>query len=77
MIILRVAMGRGWSKETVNEISTAIVFAKPPTVHEQSQDARMTIHNTKDHISGPGMPETRSDMSIEKRTSKNGIASLA
>ena len=27
MIILRVAMGHGWLKETVNENNTALVFA--------------------------------------------------
>jgi len=32
MIILRVAMGRGLLKETVKEIDTMLVFAKPDTV---------------------------------------------
>jgi hypothetical protein len=37
MIILRVAMGRAWLKETVTEFNTALVFAEPATFHEQSQ----------------------------------------
>ena len=69
MIILPVAMGRGWLKETGNEISTAPVFAK-------SQGVRMTI-NTEGRIFGPGMPDNSSDMSIGERTSKAGAASLA
>jgi hypothetical protein len=32
MIILRVAMGRGFLKETVKEINTTLVFARPATV---------------------------------------------
>jgi hypothetical protein len=78
MIILRVAMGPGWLKETVNEISTALVFAETPTVHEQSQGPgpRMTIYNTEVHAPSPGMAENSSGVSIEKRTSKAGVASL-
>ena len=31
-------MGRGWLKETANELSSAAVeFAEPVTAHEQSQ----------------------------------------
>jgi hypothetical protein len=77
MIILRVAMGRGWHKETVYEISTALVFRKPPTVQEQSQVSRTTIYNAEDSIFGPGVPENSSNMSTEERTSKAGVASLA
>jgi hypothetical protein len=36
MIILRVAMGCGWRKETLGDISTALVFAEPSTSHEDS-----------------------------------------
>jgi len=48
MIILRVAMGRGWLRETANELNTALEFAQPVTVHEQSRVGRMTICNTED-----------------------------
>ena len=35
MIILRVAMGRGWLKETMNEINTMLAFADPSMVQGQ------------------------------------------
>jgi hypothetical protein len=47
MVILRVAMGRAWRKETVNEIKTGLVFAGPQA-RNQSQDARTMIFNTED-----------------------------
>jgi len=65
MIILRVAMGRGWLKETVNEINTTLAFANPPMVQGQSQGVRTTIHNTEGSMLGPGTPENNSDMSIK------------
>jgi hypothetical protein len=34
MIILRVSMGRGWLKETANELNSALVFAEPATVYD-------------------------------------------
>ena len=55
MVILRVAMGRAWRKETVNEINTGLVFAGVQA-HNQSQDARTTIFNPEDPKCGPGMP---------------------
>jgi hypothetical protein len=62
MIILRVSMGRGWLKETVNEIETALVFAEPTTTHEQSREVCMTINNTEEPMSVPGMPAESSDV---------------
>jgi len=65
MIILRVAMGRGWLKETVNEINMTLAFANPPTVQGQGQGVCTTIHNTEGSIIGPGTPENNPDMSIK------------
>jgi hypothetical protein len=76
MIILRVAMGRGWLKKTVKELNTALVFAQPTTVHEQSQGVRVTIHNTVGTISGPGTPAGSSDMSVEKHMSAADVVSI-
>ena len=69
MIILRVAMGRGWLKKTVKEFNTALVFAEPATVHEQTQSTSMTIHITEGHVSGLGSPADSSDMSVRKHMS--------
>ena len=52
-------MGRGWLKETVKEINTALVFVEPVTLHEESQEVRMTIHSIEYPISGPGTPEKK------------------
>jgi hypothetical protein len=73
MIILRVAMGRGWREGTVNECKTALVFAKPALVYEQSQAVPMTIYNIEDPVSAES-----SDMSesIRKPTSGSGAVSL-
>jgi len=68
MIILRVAMGRGWHKETVNEINTALVFAEPPTVHDQSQGVCTTISNGGEPIYGSGTPTNKSETSIKEQT---------
>ena len=59
MIILRVAMGRGFLKETVKEINTTLVFAKPATVagvDEKCREVRMTIYDIEDSACGPGTP---------------------
>jgi hypothetical protein len=66
MIILIVSMGRGWLKETVNEIETP-VFAEPTTTHEQSREVCMTINNTEDSMSVPRMPAESSEISIKKQ----------
>jgi len=61
MIILRVAMGQGWRKETSKELTTTVVFAPTAVrVHEQSRGVHVAIYDTKDN-SGPGTPE---DVSI-------------
>ena len=76
MIILRVAMGRGWVKETVKEINTVLVFAEPGTVNEKSQGVHM-VHGTEGPITGPGMPENKSDRSIKMDMSTASVMSLA
>jgi hypothetical protein len=63
MIILRVAMGRGWRKETVNELNTALVFSKPARVHGQNQGVSMTIHTIEDPVFGSGISSDRKSMS--------------
>jgi hypothetical protein len=75
MIILRVAMGRGWRKETVKEINTTLVFAAPTTarVHEQSQEVHVTIYDRKDPISGL---ETPTDASTRTHVSATGTDPL-
>ena len=75
MIILRVAMGHGWLKETVKEINTVLTFTASHTVHEQSQGVRVMIYNTGGPISGPGMPAD-SDTSTKKHMSVTGVASF-
>ena len=74
MIILRVAMGRGWLKETANELSSALEFAQPTTLQEQKQVSCMTICNEADPISSPRTSE--SDTSTTKDLSKTGPVSL-
>ena len=77
MIILRVAMGRGWLKETVVEFnSTSIEFAHPATLKEQSQGACMTICDTVDLLSGAGTPVSSSDTSTTRDMSRPGVVSL-
>jgi len=75
MIILRVAMGRGWLKETVNEFNTALVFAKPTMVHGQSQAVSVTIHNMEGPICDPGISVESSETSV--RNSMNGSRVVA
>jgi len=76
MIILRVAMGRGWVKETANEFTTALEFAQPVTLQEQSQGECMTTCTTIDPVSSPGTPVNRSDTSTTKDMSTMGVVSL-
>jgi hypothetical protein len=77
MIILRVAMGRGWVKETVKEINTVLVFAEPGKVHEQSQGVHMMVHGTEGPITGHGTPENKSDRSIKRDMNTSSVMSLA
>jgi len=76
MIILRVAMGRGFLKETVNELHTTLVFARSTVVHGQSQAVCVTIRNTEDPISGSGLTTDSSDMSVSKPMSGTVVTSL-
>jgi hypothetical protein len=78
MIILRVAMGSGWLKETMKELNTALVFAETTTVDEQSQGVCVTIHLAEEPISVPGTPAGtgNSDMSVRKQMSAAGVISL-
>jgi len=66
MIILRVAMGHGWLKETVKEVNTGLVFAERPTTHEQSQGICMTVYNTEVPISLPGTTSDSSHSTVKK-----------
>src|SRR6266850_4707107 len=70
IIILRVAMGHGLLKETIQEISTALVFAQPATVDAKSQ---MTVHKSEGSIYGPRTPAVGSDTSINEHGSTLGI----
>ena len=51
MIILRVAMGRGILKETVEEINTTLV-----PVNEKSRGSRTTVYEIEGSKRGPGTP---------------------
>jgi hypothetical protein len=66
MIILRVAMGRGWLKDTVTELNSALEFAPAAAPQEQSQGACMTICDTVDPISCPEKPVNGSATSTTK-----------
>jgi len=77
IIILRVAMGRGWLKQTADDISTALVFARPATTHEQSQGICRTIHNTDEPLSGSGTPMDKVDTSIKEQMSIANVVSFA
>jgi hypothetical protein len=66
MIILRVAMGRGLLKETVKEINTMLLFAKPATntaVDEECREVPTTIHEI------PGTPADSSGTPVNGHTS--------
>ena len=75
MIILRVAMGRGWLKETVDEFNSTIEFAQRATLKEQSQGACMTICDTVDPISCPETPVNGSATSTTKDMCRIGVVS--
>ena len=74
---LWVAMGRGWLKQTADEISTTLVFAKPATIHEQSQGVHRTIYNTEGPISGSETPMNKLDTSIKEQMSITNVVSFA
>jgi len=66
MIILRVAMGHGLVKKTVNEFNTALVFAEQTTMHAQGHGVCLALHNTVGVITGHETSATRSEASIGK-----------
>jgi hypothetical protein len=68
MIILRVAMGRGLLNETVKEINTTLVFAKPATVtvDEKLRGVRMTVDEVEGSACGPGTPAASSGTSVNE-----------
>jgi hypothetical protein len=66
MIILRVAMGRGLLKETVKEINTTLVFAKPTTVDENCREVQMTIYEIEGPTCGPETPAVSSGTSVNE-----------
>ena len=69
MIILRVAMGHGLLKETIQNISTALVFAQPATVDAESQ---ITAHKSEGSVYGP-RTAVSSDPSCHEHKSAVGI----
>jgi hypothetical protein len=80
MIIFRVAMGRGLLKETVKEIDTMLVFAKPDTAtvvdSEKGRGVPMTIHeiDIDGSLSGPGTQAASSGTSVNEHTGTVGNA---
>ena len=76
MIILRVAMGHGFLKETVKEINTTLVYAKPATVtvSEKSRGSRMTIYEIEGSTCGPGTSATGSGTSVNENIGTVGNA---
>ncbi len=82
MIILRVAMGHGLVRETVDQIDSALVFADAPPAKKQhseksSDGTQTTLGNSE---SGPptygeGMFPQGSDMSLKKQRSTFEIVS--
>ena len=69
MIILRVSMGRGWLKETPNELISALDFAEPVTTHEQSQKECTMTYSIQIHTSEPTTHANSSNTSIKKHIS--------
>jgi hypothetical protein len=71
IIILRVAMGHGLLKETIQEVSTssALVFAQPATVDAKSQ---MAVQKSEGSIYGPRTPAVGSGTSINEHGSTVG-----
>lgn len=71
MIILRVAMGHGWLKETVEQMSSAIVFAEAPEKHNEKSGNG--VQTTMDSSEGPTLGSSSfargSDSSIKKHHS--------
>jgi hypothetical protein len=78
MIILRVSMGSSWHEETVNEISTTFVPARPATFPEGSQGVCMTTSSTcssEDPVYGPRTPLVdSSDMLTKEHMGTGDVA---
>jgi hypothetical protein len=74
MIILRVAMGHGFLKETVKEINTTLVFANPATVNENCREVHMTIYEIEGSICGPRTPTASSGTSVNDHVGSFGDA---
>jgi hypothetical protein len=77
MIIFRVAMGRGLLKETVKEIDTMLVFAKPDTVTDVDSEkghGPMTIHEIEGSSCGPGVLAASSGTSVIEHMATVGNA---
>ena len=73
MIILRVAMGRGLLKETVKEIETTVVFAKPAAlpVDEKCQGI---VYEIEGPLCDPGTPGASSGTSVSEHMGTIGNA---
>lgn len=71
MIVLRVAMGHGLIKETVEQMSTEIVFAEPPVQHGEktSNGAQTTLDSSEGPTLGASTFAQGSDPSIKKQRS--------
>lgn len=61
-------MGRGWTKETSNELNTTLEFAQPSTVQEQIKEACAIICDTEDFMHGSGTPANNSDVLTRSHT---------
>jgi hypothetical protein len=74
MVILRVAMGQAWRKETAKEICSTIVFAKPALDWqcEQGQVVRTTIGNAEGPIFRPRTPADDHGTPVYGHTSTDG-----
>jgi hypothetical protein len=71
MIILRVAMGHGLLKETVEQISTGLVFAERPAqnTEKSSNEAQTTMDSSEGPTLGLRTFAHGSDSSIKKQRS--------
>jgi hypothetical protein len=71
MIILRVAMGHGLLKESIEEISTGLVFAERPARHTEksSSGAQTTMDSSEGPTLGLRTFAQGSDSSIKKQRS--------
>jgi hypothetical protein len=74
MIILRVAMGRGFLKETVKEINTTLAFTKSATVEENRREVQMTIDEIEGSTGGPRPPGVSSGASVDGHVDTVGDA---